>query len=441
MTEKRGGRLSPALFFEMNDGIVLFVLILLASFALWLLYHEGLMKKPWLAVLCALLTALALALRASVLDMETGDYRDFLSRWVSYYRVNGGFRAFGTPPPYCNYHVPYLYFLALFSYLPVRDLYCIKLLSMVFDVLLAWAAMKLTGRVTRQAALRLGCFFAVLLWPTVFLNSALWGQCDSIYAAFILLGIWLALEDRPVLSLVMMALSFGFKLQAVFVLPIILVLLFGGKYRWYHLPVFLIAYFLLLLPAVLLGRPLWETLLFYLQQTDSVGTGLNYNSSSIFAIFWNIPAEEQHSAAALAICAAVLFLLNLLGIAWIKRRQLTDRAILCLSLLMAIGLPFLLPHMHDRYFYPADILSLILAFSMPPFFFTAPLVGFASFLGYFAYLSFYFSERGGHFLLPMKFGAFALLAALALTGIALAMSLPAAGKENGARNRSAKRKG
>lgn len=425
----------------MIDGFVLFMMILMACLALWLLYRDGLVKKPWSAVFCAVLLALALALRASVFDMETGDYRDFLARWVDYYRQNGGFRAFAQLPPYCNYHVPYLYFLALFSCLPFRDLYLIKLLSVLFDVLLAWAAAKLTGCVTRSKAFRLGCFFAVLFWPTVFLNSAVWGQCDSIYTAFALLGIWLALDDRPVLSMCMMACSFAFKLQSIFLLPIILVLWIGKRYSWKHLLVFPLAYFLLILPAVLLGRPLWETLGFYFQQTGSVGDGLNYNSPSIFAILWRIPEEQREGVARLAICAAGLYLLNLLALAWLKRRELSNQAVICLGLLMAIGIPFLLPHMHDRYFYPADLLSLVLAFSVPALVLTAPLVCFASFLGYYAYLSFYFSERGGHYLLYPYYGSYALLLAMVLTAICFALSVSGkAPSPSGRRGASGKRK-
>ncbi len=406
------------------ESLFLFLLILFAVLALCVLLREGILKKPWLAVFCALMLAAAFSLRASVFDRVTGDYRDWLAVWVNYYRSNGGFRAFSQLPPYCNYHVPYLYFLALFSYAPAgADLYLIKLLSVFFDLIMAWAAMKLVGRVTDKPGLRAGSFFAVLFWPTVFLNGSLWGQCDSIYVAFLLLGLWLALEDRPILSLVMFALSFGFKLQAIFVLPIILVLWMCGKYNWKHLFTLPLAYLLLILPAVLLGRPFLETVLFYLNQTGSIGDGLNYNSASIYAFFWNLPEEQKDSAAAMGILGAAAYLLNLLAIAWVNRKRLSDRALLCLALLMAIGLPFLLPHMHDRYFFSADLLSLVLVFSMPAFFLTAPLVCYASFLGYYAYLSFYFSERGGHFLLTMDHGARALLGALALTALALAMSL------------------
>ena len=98
----------------------------------------------------------------------------------------------------------------------------------------------------------------------------------------------------------------------------------------------------------------------------------------------------------------------MLGVCWINRRKLSDQAVLGMALLFAIGIPFLLPHMHDRYFFAADILSVALAFSFPLFSLTAPLVQFASLLGYHAYLKM-------RYLLYMNNGAIALIVAFALT--------------------------
>ena len=411
----------------MKDALVFILLILEGALALSLLYAEGLLKKRWAAILCTVLIALAFAARAAVLDYETLDYQDFLTRWVDFFRQNGGFKALSQSVG--NYNIPYLYFLALFSYLPTRDLYLIKLLSILFDVLLAWAAMKLVGRATQNALMRAGCFLAVLFWPTVFLNGALWAQCDSIYVAFALLGIWLALEDKPVLSMVMMAVSFGFKLQAVFLLPICAVLWIYGKYNWKHFLVFPLTYVLLVLPAVLLGRPFWDTVTLYFHQTGSVGSGLNYNSPSIFAIFWRVPQERQGQASTFAIVAAALYMLNLIAIAYQKRKRLTDRSILALALLFAIGIPLLLPHMHDRYFFGADILALVLAFSFRPLFLVAPLVEFASFLGYHAYLKM-------RYLLYMYYGSYALILALALSALGFAMSLSTPAKKKASRRKT-----
>ena len=386
------------------DLFTVILMALLAGFGLWILYHEKLLASRARWLLSAALLLLALGARLAVFPYETLDYQNFLAHWCSFYREHGGFG--GLKYQIGNYNIPYLYFLAFFSYLPVRDLFLIKSLSTLFDVLLAWGVLRLVSRFTGSPARRLASFFTVLFLPTVYLNSAVWGQCDSMYVALLLFGIVFALEDKPRASMVMAALAFGFKLQAVFVLPIYAVLWIHGKFKARHFLLFPLSYVLLVLPAVLLGRPFLDTITLYFSQTGSIGSGLNYNSPSVFAIFWNI--QETELASGIAIGAAFLFLANILGIAWINRAKLTEQAILALALLFAIGIPFLLPHMHERYFYAADILSLVMAFSFPLFSPAALLVQFASLLGYHAYLKM-------RYLLYMDNGAYALLVAFAIT--------------------------
>ena len=106
------------------------------------------------------------------------------------------------------------------------------------------------------------------------------------------------------------ALAFGFKLQAVFVLPVFAVLWMAGKFKWQHFLLFPASYVLLVLPAVLLGRPFWETVTLYLSQTGSIGSALNYNSSSIFAILRHVADPER--ASRIAVAAAFGYMLILL---------------------------------------------------------------------------------------------------------------------------------
>ena len=385
------------------DIRVIIMLSAIAFLSLFLLYKEKLLKKPAPCIATIVLTAAAFILRALVFDYETLDYQNFLTQWVEFFRQHGGFRALRYPVG--NYNIPYLYFMALFSYSSVNDLYLIKLLSTVFDVLLAYAVLRLVSRRVNSVWLRLGCFFTVLLWPTVFLNSAVWAQCDSIYVALALIGIELALDDRPVFSMVCIALSFGFKLQAVFIMPVYAVLLMQGRFKWYHFLVFPGVYVLLVLPAVIAGRPFMDTLTLYLGQTGSIGSGLNYNSSSIFAIISSVADPE--SAAKAGIIGAFVYMFAVLALCFAKRRSLTDRTVLAAVILLAVGIPFLLPHMHDRYFYAADILTLVWAFAFPEYFPAALLTEFASLLGYHAYLKM-------RFLLPMRYGAAALLVVIFL---------------------------
>ena len=346
----------------MMDTSVICLIFIEAFFALWLVKNEYLMDSVHRVVATYALLIAAFALRAACLDYQTLDYQNFLSHWVEYYRVNGGVKAFAAPLG--NYNIPYMYLLCFFSYLPINDLYLIKLLSVLFDILLAYGVMMIVDRFTDSQNIKLASFFTVLLLPTVFLNGALWAQCDSIYAALAILGMWLALEKKPILSVLCFTLSFGFKLQAVFMLPIMAVLLFTKKYKAWHIALFPAFYIALVIPAVIMGKPFVETLTLYASQTGSIGSGLNYNSPSVYALFRTVANEV--SAANIGIIAAFVFMLIVLALCFIKRRSMSDKAIIVAAAALCLGIPFLLPHMHDRYFFAADIFSVVLAFCSAP---------------------------------------------------------------------------
>ena len=314
------------------DIRVILLLCAEALFALFLLYRSGNLKKPSYWAVSVLLLALAFVSRAMVFDYETLDYQDFLTHWVDFFRFNGGFAALDTPVG--NYNIPYLYFMALFSYSGIKDLYLIKLLSVFFDVVLAYGSMMLLGKYAQSPVRRLACFFTVLFLPTVFLNGAVWGQCDSIYVALAVMSIVLALDGKPVRAMIFIALSFGFKLQAVFLMPVFAVLLIAGKVKLKHFLVFPLTYVILVLPAVIAGRPFLDTLLLYFGQTGSIGDALNYNSSSLFAILERV--QNTALASRLAILAAFLFMLLVIALVFFGRKQMTNRVILGAAVLFAI---------------------------------------------------------------------------------------------------------
>jgi Gpi18-like mannosyltransferase len=394
--------------------LALFLLGAIFLLAILLLWGEGLLRHTSAICLSVAFLFLAFLLRWLCLSFETLDYQDFLAGWVDFFRQHGGF--LGLDKPVGNYNVPYLYFLALFSYSDTGDLYLIKLLSIFFDVVMAWGSLRIVSLFTPREGRRLFAFLGVLLLPTVILNGALWGQCDSIYVAFGIWAVYEALNDRPFLSIVFAALAFSFKLQAVFFLPAYAVLLFTKRMKWRDLLAFPLTYLLVVLPAVLLGRPLLETITLYIDQAGSVGSGLNYNSPSLYAFIPYGAVVDSALFEQLGIAAAFLFCG--LAVYWLARgaRRLNREALLGAFLLFLIAVPLMLPHMHDRYFFGADVLSLVLCAVSARYFPLPVLCSFASLLGYYAYLT-------RHYLLPMRYGAIALILALLLTVLFIATRL------------------
>lgn len=384
-------------------------------FALALLWKEGLLRTPRQRTAAIGMVSLAFVLRYCCLPYETLDYQDWLRVWMASLRENGAWRGLGQEIWSCNYNVPYLYILALITTSSIYELLLVKLVSILFDVLTAFVVMRIVGLFSDSPTRKLIAFIGVLWLPTVYLNGAYWGQCDVIYSFFAISAIYLALSDHPGWSVASIAISISFKLQGIFLVPVYLVFLFAGKVRIRHLFLFPAVYILTLLPAVFAGRNFWQLLTLYYNNTSSIGEGLNYNSSSLYALldFSSLPSDTASKIGiflAFFLCAAIYIWMLL------RRKEITNRTLLGVSLLFCLGVPFLLPHMHDRYFFMSDILAFTLAVIAPGMSLTPLLVSFGSFLGYHAYLKM-------RYLLPMRYGALAMLIALILIAGFTAFSL------------------
>ena len=383
--------------------MTLFITIsMLSVFALGicLLWREGLYKDKINLAFAILLMSAAVVLRTFLLKYESNDFLAFLAPWTQFFRDNGGFSALGRSIG--NYNPPYLYFLALFSYINIDELYLIKLLSVLFDVLLAWACMKLLSLFDKYDFHLLICFFLVLLFPTVVLNGAYWGQCDSIYSFFAIYSLYLALSDRPFGAMLSITASFAFKLQAVFLMPVFFILLVAKKINWKHLFIFPCAYIVYMLPALLAGRPFLSTITLYVSQAGTVGDAMNYNAPSLTSMFqWQ---GDTQLWSKLLIIAAFVFVLLVFAVAILKRSELDNQTVFALAVLLAIAIPYILPHMHDRYFFLPGMLTIVLAISDKRFFLMPLLAELASLHCYYAYFSRYYLVQpriGGEIMLAV----------------------------------------
>ncbi|MCC8123044.1 MAG: conjugal transfer protein TraL [Oscillospiraceae bacterium] len=363
-------------------AVILVAMCVVGFLTLLLLYRSGMGSRPLVA--CLLAVAAAIFVRGLCLSYQSNDYNVFLSEWVAYFRDNGGFAALKYSIG--DYNVPYLYFLAAISYLDVSDLYCIKLLSIVFDFVLAWGGWRVAKCVCANGSRRpVVVFCLLLLLPTVVLNGAYWGQCDVIYAAFCLHAVACALGKRPGLSVVLLTIAFAFKLQTVFLVPLWFGFLVTKRVGGRHLLLAVPAYLATCVPALLLGKPMRDIIGVYFGQASEYSGYLVLNAPSVHAL---VPADMSAYTdmfARLGIVAAFVMVFVLLGLFWIHRRRLTAEMLLMGGVILAIGVPFLLPYMHDRYFFLADVLALCLACVRARGILPAVLVQVASLRAYYNY--------------------------------------------------------
>ncbi len=279
----------------------------------------------------------------------------------------------------------------------------------------------------------------IVFAPTIFINSGAWGQCDAIYTAFCLGSLYFLLKERPAWACVFFAVALSFKLQAIFFLPVLLIVLLKRKLSLKYLALIPLIFLLMLMPAYIAGRDAQSLLTIYVGQVSTGGVGqfngggagrinngaprqfngnppgqFNGNpprqfnggstgqsngrrfggsSSSSSSLTLNAPSFYQWLPAnapaswkwvGILLAGAFITFVGTLLVA--SKKHLTADVLLKVALVFALAIPFLLPEMHERYFYLADVLSIVYAFYFPRYFYIAVITQLCSLLSYTPYL-------------------------------------------------------
>ncbi|MHB8596353.1 MAG: glycosyltransferase 87 family protein [Ktedonobacteraceae bacterium] len=373
---------------------------------------------------------LAIVLRISLYHIQTSDYTVFLSQWYDFIQTHGGFAALKYN--FSNYNTPYLYLLTIATYLPIPKLIAIKTLSVIFDGVPGLFAYLILSLKYRHSYAAIVGVIVILFAPTIVINSAAWGQSDSIYTALCLGSLYFLLKERPAWTCIFFGLAISIKLQAIFFLPVLLMLLLKRKLPIKYLALIPAVFLLLLAPAFIAGRNAWSLLTIYIGQINSGGVGgtvqfnggtgrfngggpgpLNgggigpsgggfpgsfsggghgggsFSSSSLTlnapSFYQWLPANAPEYWKWIGILLAAMVIV-LVGILLLKsKKQLTTDILLKVTLVFALAIPFLLPEMHERYFYLADVVSILYAFYNPRFFYIAVIMQLCSLLSYAPY--------------------------------------------------------
>jgi Gpi18-like mannosyltransferase len=86
--------------------------------------------------------------------------------------------------------------------------------------------------------------------------------------AFSLGGVYFLLRKRPWWACVFFGLALSFKLQAIFIFPLLLVMVLVGRVPWRALLAISAVYLALDVPALLFGASAKKLLTVYVSQTD-----------------------------------------------------------------------------------------------------------------------------------------------------------------------------
>jgi Gpi18-like mannosyltransferase len=323
--------------------------------------------------------ALAVAVRYSLLDFKSIDFFKYTKVWYNALKANG-FSAFSQN--FSNYNPPYLYLLYLIArFLPdTPPVLATKLPALIADFVLAWFAYRIVCMKYADSPIPMFAALGVLFAPTVVLNSAFWGQADALYTSALLGAIYFLLARKYSLALLLFGLAVSFKAQAVFLLPLLAALWLRKEIHWKYFLVIPLVMLLALVPSWIAGRSIIDLLLIYPAQAGQYEQ-LTMHAPTVFA--W-IPDSGRfypyfYPAGLILACAAAIFLTFFI---YKSKEELIPSTLLELALIAVVMMPFVLPKMHERNFYPADVISIIFAFYFPRLFFVPILMSVISFFSY-----------------------------------------------------------
>lgn len=324
-------------------------------------------EKRKFIIFFIIITLMAMYARIIMLDFVSGDYYYCLEPWFNRLKDNGGLG--GLKLEIGNYNVPYLTILALLTYLPIKPIVSIKMVSVAFDFICALAVMKIVYIILKENKHK--DFFALIVYgvtlflPTVLLNSACWGQADSIYTAFILLSIVALLEEKYFKSFILLGVSFAFKLQFIFILPLyILIYISKRKFPLSYFLIIPVVNLIMCLPGIIAGRPILECMSIYINQTTENSQYLSMNFPGIYNLLfpttsYNYVVTSNNYMDSVG-TTATIFVFAIIAFAVLyKKIKFNKQQIVEFGLWSVMIATFVLPHMHDRYLFVGDILSIL----------------------------------------------------------------------------------
>jgi Gpi18-like mannosyltransferase len=322
---------------------------------------------------------LAILIRLPLLDFKSSDFFNSLKPW--YLTIHSkGFSAFKTN--FTTYNPPYLYLLYIIArtFPDIDKVLAIKIPSLITDFICAYFVYLIVKLRYPTKSFAIIAPLVFLFTPTVVLNSAFWGQADVLFTAPLLASLYFLMIKKNTLAFIAFGISLSFKLQALFLAPLLIGLLLRREVSWKHFLLIPMVLFVAVVPAWIAGRPLPELLGVYIYQTQQYQL-LEMTAATVYTWLPDTGLTQRYftfTGVVFAISLSFIFAILI----YKSNAKLTNPLILKLALLSVLFVPFFLPKMHDRYFFSADVISIIFAFYFPEFFFVPVIIILSSFFAY-----------------------------------------------------------
>jgi len=256
----------------------------------------------------------------------------------------------------------YLIICALLSRIETfYHLYAFKLVDLICQSVAAGAVLHLALKRGTKVYGALAAMFVCMLTPTMLMNAGVWAHCDATFTMFTLWGLALLVDDHPLAGCILWGVALATKLQSAFLFPLLIVLFMNDRVQLRHVAALIAAYFLCHLPVLLDGQGVMNVISRYAMQLDVARwetVGLSDNMPNVYKLMLVASTREFSGMGLyLGIASALLVVAALLRM----KKPINNDILLLSALLLACGLPLILPQMNARSLYLAIMLGFVCA--------------------------------------------------------------------------------
>ncbi len=389
-----GGLMGFDLSYSLSDPIT-FTSALLILFGFTTVIHSllGFLRKlePFLKdkivshlELLFLLACLAIGcfIRLHFKGEVSGDFSSFLSKWYDYISIHG-WSAYQYV--FSDYFPLYLYLIKPFTSFSIKPLYTFKIISFVFEIITCIFVYLIVSQNNNRKNGYLAAGICFLL-PQIILNGAYWGQCDAVYTCFVIGALYFLIKSKNHLALIFLGIACSLKLQALFIMPLFVILCLKDRNFKFSLFLWIPAiYFLSFIPALLNGFPIQEIFHVLLHQISTYQS-LNNGSANFYAFTQHL-SYKKFFPFFISIAFGIIGYISYLVFKKLSNSAITVKEMVAYGLIISMTTIFFLPKMHERYFTISEVLVVLYVFAYKKHWFILPMTILASLIAYLNYLA------------------------------------------------------
>jgi len=289
------------------------------------------------------------------------DYTLFFLPWMESLRDNGLLETLALRVP--NYTAPFVMYQSVFTSLfPNGDILILaKAAGGVLLVIFALCGALAFKSIEHQRVAFPLIFGWMVLAPTAGLNAIIWTQADTLITAFLFLSFAALQRGWLWAAMVLFAVALSTKLISIFFAPYLLFCLMQRR-AFRHIiafgPVVVGTYFVVNLPYLLAGVSVSDTLAIYRDQAEfftqfSMNAPNPWHVAQLLKLLPEPATPAAHLLSLIGIGFAALVGVGVVAAGWVIPRLPRHKELALLSLILIL-FPYILPKMHDRYFFMAD---------------------------------------------------------------------------------------